>query len=164
MPEPDQRERFPVSTEIAPVPASEREPASVEQPETKGEQPSQAPMPAAESPARPAVVQPTAPPVPVKSPLVREIEDVLSEDLLEVYRSMTPQQQEEFKVKGEQAASKIAELLQSIRVQSQKILGLIKDWLRLIPGVNRFFLEQEAKIKTDKILALGESERQPPQP
>jgi len=33
----------------------------------------------------------------------------------------------------------------------RKALGLIRDWLRIIPGVNRFFLEQEAKIKADKI-------------
>jgi len=28
------------------------------------------------------------------------------------------------------------------------------NWLKLIPGVNKFFLEQEAKIKTDEVLKL----------
>jgi hypothetical protein len=42
----------------------------------------------------------------------------------------------------------------------KKILALIRDWLKLIPGVNRFFLEQEAKIKTDKILLAAEEKKQ----
>ena len=61
---------------------------------------------------------------------------------------------EEFKLKGEQAASQIRELLKSAHIKVKKILRLILDWLRMLPGVNHFFLEQEAKIKTDKIIAL----------
>jgi len=34
------------------------------------------------------------------------------------------------------------------------------DWLKILPGVNKFFLEQEAKIKTDKILALKNKNNQ----
>lgn len=94
---------------------------------------------------------------------MREIEDVLSEDLLDVYTSMTPEQQAQFKTKGEETAGKIAQMLESVRVQSQRVLSLIKDWLKIIPGVNRFFLEQEAKIKTDKILTLAETKK-PPSP
>ena len=29
----------------------------------------------------------------------------------------------------------------------------------MIPGINRFFLEQEAKIKTDRLMALAEREK-----
>lgn len=101
--------------------------------------------------------------MPAKSPLMREIEDVLSEDLLDVYTSMTPEQQAKFKIKGEETAGKIAQMLESVRVQSQRVLSLIKDWLKIIPGVNRFFLEQEAKIKTDKILTLAETKKPPQQ-
>ena len=35
-----------------------------------------------------------------------------------------------------------------------KIIDVIKKWLSIIPGINKFFLEQEAKIKTDKIMEL----------
>jgi len=31
---------------------------------------------------------------------------------------------------------------------------LIKKWLLLIPGVNKYFLEQEAKIKADEIVKM----------
>jgi hypothetical protein len=32
------------------------------------------------------------------------------------------------------------------------------QWLKLLPGVNRFFLEQEAKIKTDRIIHLKKTQ------
>jgi hypothetical protein len=44
-------------------------------------------------------------------------------------------------------------------VSTKKIFVLIRAWLKIIPGVNRFFLEQEAKIKTDKILFVTEEEK-----
>ncbi len=93
------------------------------------------------------------PPQPV-SPLVHDVEAILSENLQEMFLQMTPQEQMQFKRVGEQAASKIAQLLQEAKVRVKEILNLIKDWLRLIPSVNRFFLEQEAKIKTDRLLRL----------
>ena len=55
---------------------------------------------------------------------------------------------------GEETASKIAQLLEAAKVKTRKIFDLIVKWLRIIPGINRFFLEQEAKIKADKILRL----------
>jgi hypothetical protein len=42
-------------------------------------------------------------------------------------------------------------MIQSGKVNIKKIRNLIIRWLRVIPGVNRYFLEQEAKIKTDRI-------------
>lgn len=54
----------------------------------------------------------------------------------------------------------IGTMLQATKVQTKKIVELLLAWLRIIPGVNRFFLEQEAKIKADKLLALRNT---PPQ-
>ena len=88
--------------------------------------------------------------------LGEKIENILEEDLEEIYFKMPPKKQAELKVKGEQAASQIRELLKSAHIKVKKILRLILDWLRILPGVNHFFLEQEAKIKTDKIIALKE--------
>jgi hypothetical protein len=31
---------------------------------------------------------------------------------------------------------------------------IIRNWLKLIPRVNKYFLEQESKIKTDRIITL----------
>ena len=44
--------------------------------------------------------------------------------------------------------------MQQTKIQVKKIFILIISWLKIIPGVNKFFLEQEAKIKADRILDL----------
>jgi len=95
----------------------------------------------------------------IKDEVVQQIENILSEDLTDMFLKMSPQQQEEFRAKGEETASKIRVLMSSAKVNVKKILLLITDWLKMIPGVNKFFLEQEAKIKTDKILLNTEDFR-----
>lgn len=85
---------------------------------------------------------------------IQAIENILEEDLGDVYFSLTPQKQQEFKKAGEETAIKISILVQKTKVKAKKIISLIRDWLLLIPGVNKFFLEQEAKIKADKIIEL----------
>ncbi len=89
-----------------------------------------------------------------KSPELREIENILEEDLEEFYFELPPEKQKEFKQKGEETASKIEEMLRSVKVNAKKVVNLIKNWLKIIPGVNKFFLEQESKIKADKILKI----------
>lgn len=91
--------------------------------------------------------------------LAKEIESILAEDLTDLYLAMPPDKQQEFKIKGEQTASKVRELVQAAKINAKKIFQLIRDWMMMIPGVNRFFLEQEAKIKTDKILIVAEEEQ-----
>lgn len=110
-------------------------------------------------PAEPVTTPVIAPvPAPPKDKLEKEIESILEEDLTEMYLSMPAELQLEFKQKGEETVSKIRVMVSKTRVNAKKIFGLIKDWLKIIPGVNRFFLEQEAKIKTDKILLVTEEE------
>jgi hypothetical protein len=89
-----------------------------------------------------------------KTVLEREIETVLSQDLDQVYAEMNPEQKIIFKAEGEKAAHKIAVLIKSVKVKTKQILDLIKHWLKFIPSVNKYFLEQEAKIKTDRILKI----------
>ncbi len=91
--------------------------------------------------------------------LSEEIDDILEEDLADLYRAMSADQKRKFRVKGEETVSKIRELLRATKENAKKIFHLFREWLKLIPGVNRFFLEQEAKIKTDKILVVSEEER-----
>ena len=88
-----------------------------------------------------------------KDSFTKEIESILEEDLTDLFLQMTPDQQIAFKIKGEETASKIRELLHQTKINVRKILSLLREWLSLIPGVNKFFLEQETKIKTDKLLA-----------
>ena len=90
-----------------------------------------------------------------KDTLTLQVEKVLEEDMTELFLAMKPQDQRVFAAAGEETAGKIRLLLASAAKNAQKILELIRVWLLRIPGVSRFFLEQEAKIKTDKILHLN---------
>ena len=67
---------------------------------------------------------------------------------------MQPDEQLKFKQRGELAAKKIEQKLRHAKVRLQDIIAIILDWLKTIPGVNKFFIEQEAKIKAEKIIKL----------
>ncbi len=89
-----------------------------------------------------------------KDPTLQRIEDIMGEDLTDAFLKLSPDRQQKFKEKGEETASKIRQMIEGAKVNTKKIFDLIRKWLKMIPGINRFFLEQEAKIKTDKILNL----------
>lgn len=97
---------------------------------------------------------------PVKSETLVKIEKILEEDLEGFYFSMPAEQRLAFKEKGEETASKIEKMIETGKTVGRKILKLIRDWLKLIPGVNKFFLEQEAKIKTDRIVIVAQKKKQ----
>lgn len=90
----------------------------------------------------------------VRDALTVEVEKVMEEGLKDAFKELTPLQRQEFKIKGEQTAYQIRDLLRATHIKVKKIIKLIMEWLKMLPGINRFFLEQEAKIKTDKIVAL----------
>jgi hypothetical protein len=89
---------------------------------------------------------------PAKSQLEKEIEDVLAEDLENLYWELPESERLVFKHKGEETASMIRLLLGEANIRVQEIFRLIVEWLKLMPGISQFFVEQEAKIKTDKLL------------
>lgn len=129
-------------------------------PEEKGEQPVAAPAQLSPTPTAAEVI---APPKITKSPVLMEIEQILSENLDELYASLSAEQKLAFKRKGEETASRIELLIKEVKINVKKILLLIKEWLlmlvQMIPGVNKIFLVQEAKIKADKILFLAERKK-----
>jgi len=84
----------------------------------------------------------------------KQVENVLAGGLADIYLSLTPQKRQEFKKAGEQTASKINQLLAAAKINIGEIIRLIKKWLSLIPGMNQYFLEQEAKIKADELVKL----------
>ncbi|KKR07914.1 MAG: hypothetical protein UT32_C0005G0013 [Parcubacteria group bacterium GW2011_GWC2_39_14] len=104
----------------------------------------------------PVVATPVEPvavaPVITKSEDLIAIEKILAEGLEDLYKKLPDNRKMEFKQKGEEAASTIEKLMQSAKVHMKKVIGVIRDWLLMIPGVNKFFLEQEIKIKADKLL------------
>lgn len=102
----------------------------------------------------PSATPQVAEPAPAqKDKITQEIEGVLSEDLNDLFLALTPEKRTAFKIAGEETALKIRNMMKSGKVKAKKILDLIQEWLRIVPGVNKFFLEQEAKIKTDKLMS-----------
>lgn len=84
----------------------------------------------------------------------KKVESIMSDGLEDEFVQMSPEEQAEFKRVGEETAIKINELLEKAKVKIKKVLDLLKIWLKLIPGANKFFIEQEAKIRADKIAQL----------
>ncbi|MBI4093000.1 MAG: hypothetical protein HY420_03705 [Candidatus Kerfeldbacteria bacterium] len=150
---PEREQRIPVRTERERIP--EHEPTA---PQKYG--PEVAERGGVAAPPTSAAIP--APVSPAKDALTQELENALSEDLGMLYAKMTPVERMMFKREGERTASLIRVFIEEVKVKSQKILDLIRRWLRLIPGVNKFFLEQEAKIKTDKVMALHQRLHGPP--
>ena len=97
--------------------------------------------------------------VPQKDFATKEIEKTLEKGLEKTFGEMPPDLQIQFKTKGEEAAQKIRGMLARAKEMARNILELIKSWLGLIPGVSKYFLEQEAKIKTDEILKIAEEQK-----
>lgn len=88
------------------------------------------------------------------TPRQEEIDDILEDGLAEIYVTLTPEKQAELRQVGGETVRQIDQLLDHAKSQINKIIGLIRKFLLVIPGVNRFFLEQEVKIKADKIISL----------
>lgn len=92
--------------------------------------------------------------VQVRDDLTVKVEHIMQAGLEEAYRELPIVKQQEFKIKGEQTAQAVRQLLRATHVKVKKIFKLILEWLRLLPGINKFYLEQEAKIKADRIASL----------
>ncbi len=111
---------------------------------------------------QPVDVVPAMPNIPVNlqtsnsSPdlVIKQIEEVMSEGMSEAYQKMDPATQARFKQVGELTAVTISLMFYKTKVQVKKVVQALLVWLRIIPNVNPYFLEQEAKIKADALIAL----------
>ena len=101
-----------------------------------------------------------------KDAVTVQVEHILEEGLGEMYASLPPDAKAAFRVRGEQISTEIAAMVRTFRVKVSNVLRLIRSWLHTIPGVNKYFLEQEAKLKTDSIIELAKANREslPPTP
>jgi len=93
-------------------------------------------------------------PIP-KSLTLRKIESILEDDLSDIYFNLDTAHQRLFKEEGERASRQIEAVLATGKSVAVKVLAIIKKWLQFIPGINKFFIEQEAKIKTDQITRIN---------
>ena len=91
---------------------------------------------------------------PEKDAQLKQVEGILSEGLEHAYANLNEEGKRTVKTEGEKTAKEISGLLEKGKNVAKKVLHLIRNWLHKIPGINKYFLEQESKIKTDKILAL----------
>lgn len=142
-----------------------------ERPEVRTERPEAAVPPVrAEREVRPAERAPAplpASPHPATAPAVKKrgeksetrkkIEEILAEDLEEVYVSLPAAMRVKFRVEGERAAAKVEALFHKAKLAIIDVIKVIREWLLILPGVNRFFVEQEAKIKADKLIHLHDT-------
>lgn len=87
------------------------------------------------------------------------VEKILEEDLEDLVAGMNPEDKEKFEKKGLEVSGQIANMIRALKLKMEKAVSLIRDWLRTIPGVNKYFLEQAAKIKADKMMDLEEELR-----
>lgn len=147
----EQREKMPAPEQIA---------------ENLPEAPPQMPLGAAVAEVSPPL-RPPASAAPAPQPVVSEkdeellmIENILSEDVLAIYSQLSAGRKQAFKQKGEETALKIKVMLMQAKIRAHEIFELIKNWLKMLPKISVYFLEQEAKIKTDKVLQLKKEGQQ----
>jgi len=107
----------------------------------------------------PQAVPPPAAPI-KKDPTTIAVEKILEEDLGDLYVKLDPETRKKFRAQGDELTGNLKTMVGSFKIKARKVLHLIRDWLKIIPGINKYFLEQEAKIKTDKIIELAEQEKQ----
>lgn len=125
-----------------------------------GEQMQTEETPAAEQAPSARPLPPVVVDRPIASPqdeILKGVEDILAKGMADIYQDLAPEKKPAFRAKGEEVAQKIRNMIAKGKVKIHAVLKLIKEWLYSIPGISHFFLEQEAKIKTDLIIAFGES-------
>ena len=91
-----------------------------------------------------------------KDEVTLHIEQILEEGLEAYFEHLPPEAQAPFRKKGQEVAAEITKMVNKFQLKVQRAVLLIRAWLKTIPGVNAFFLEQEAKIKTDRIMSVKE--------
>jgi hypothetical protein len=84
----------------------------------------------------------------------RQVEGIMEEDLEDLYKDLPDADKLIFKKKGEETATYISQLLLETKIRIQEIFKALLDWLKIIPGISKAFVEQEAKIKTDQLIKM----------
>lgn len=88
-----------------------------------------------------------------------EVEKILEYGLGDYIPDMPEEARERFLKKGGEVAAQVSTMVHTLNVQVNLVVTLIKEWLLTIPGVNRYYIEQESKIKTDQIVELANAYR-----
>lgn len=89
-----------------------------------------------------------------KDQVYEEVASIVQDGIEQMTATMEPTAKERFLKKGQEITFIIASMVRGFHVKAKEVLRLLKEWILTIPGVNKFFLEQEVKIKTDRIVEL----------
>ena len=81
----------------------------------------------------------------VKDQLTVDIEKIMEEDLKDAFKELDIIQKEEFKIKGEDTALKIRAAMRQAKIKVKTIIRLLVQWLKMLPGVNRFLLSRKRR-------------------
>lgn len=108
------------------------------------------PLPVVQLPKMPLAAAPKA----EEKELEHKIQRILSEDIVDLYKNLPDEQKRVVLREGKYTIRTLIELVRRAKCRAKEIVELIRRWLQKIPGINRFFAEQEAKIKAQKIMML----------
>lgn len=92
-----------------------------------------------------------------RAKMLKDVEGILSDGLGEVYKALPKDRQLVFRQKGEEIANKITDMIIYGKAKAKEVWKLVMEWLGSLPGINKYFLEQEMKIKTDRVMMFAES-------
>jgi uncharacterized protein YgbK (DUF1537 family) len=110
-----------------------------------------------------ATAEPQASAVEVqKDEVTIEVEKILEAGLGDYVPDMPEEARQRFLKKGGEVAAQLSVMVRTLNIHVSLVLKLLKEWLLTIPGVNKYFIEQEAKIKADKIIDLADQYRSKP--
>lgn len=103
------------------------------------------------------------PPPEQKDPVRMKVERILEDNLWDLYRTLPQGSRAKFKEQGEALAATLRGSLDLPKFRADDAYTAVAKWLKTIPRVNPYFLQQEAKIKTDRYVKLRrEHEEAPP--
>lgn len=156
----------PIPPALPPIPVETKQPTKQEVTETTveapAEQPAELPAPKKASvttdDATPASTA-TALPATDKTEVRKQIESILQQGLSEMFVNMPPAERAAFSKSANETAGKLELLVSQFKATAREVLALIRAWLTKIPKVNKYFLEQSSKIKTDEILEVQRQAR-----
>lgn len=92
-----------------------------------------------------------------RAKMLKDVEGILSDGLGDVYKTLPKDRQLIFRQKGEEIANKITDMIIYGKAKAKEVWKLVMEWLGSLPGINKYFLEQEMKIKTDRVMMFAES-------
>ncbi len=92
-----------------------------------------------------------------KDEVLKNIEEILSENQDDILQGLGELERQTFGVKGEELARTLKAMLTQAEIDNEKIDEAIIAWMSMVPGQNSFYIEQEALTKRGKLLNLREA-------